>query len=179
MQSIQAILINISCDYKVVTYPYSYHQIIMKLIILRLDSVNKQSPMSEGVAEIQINSQPCKVINLTTRHMQAQRAPWVEIIHDVTKKPGRVLPHPSVIFHVYASMDTSWVAWTLSHCTPMKRGKVSPNSLTHEATQFGDSICPVCVSTFQMLVHSDPRLKHLHCHLCEASTFQRLTIEDF
>jgi hypothetical protein len=75
MQSIQAILINISCDYKVVTYPYSYHQIIMKLIILRLDSVNKQSPMSEGVAEIQINSQPCKVINLTTRHMQAQRAP--------------------------------------------------------------------------------------------------------
>jgi hypothetical protein len=28
--------------------------------------------------------------------------------------------------------------------------------LTHEATQFGDSICPVCVSTFEMLIHSDP-----------------------
>jgi hypothetical protein len=31
-----------------------------------LDSVNKQSPMSEGVVEIQINSQPFKGINLTT-----------------------------------------------------------------------------------------------------------------
>jgi hypothetical protein len=25
--------------------------------------------------------------------------------------------------------------------------------MTREATQFGDSICPVCASTFQMLVH--------------------------
>jgi hypothetical protein len=33
--------------------------------------------MSEGVAEIWINNQPCKGINLTTRHMQAQRAPQV------------------------------------------------------------------------------------------------------
>jgi hypothetical protein len=32
----------------------------MKLIILRLSAANKPSPMSEGVAEIQINSQPCK-----------------------------------------------------------------------------------------------------------------------
>jgi hypothetical protein len=46
---------------------------IMKLIILCLDAVNKPSPMSEGVTEIRINSQPCKGINLTTRHMQAQR----------------------------------------------------------------------------------------------------------
>jgi hypothetical protein len=45
-------LINISHDYKVVINPYSYHHIIMKLIILRLDSVNKQSPIFEGVAEI-------------------------------------------------------------------------------------------------------------------------------
>jgi hypothetical protein len=45
----------------------------MKLIILRLDSANKSSPMSEGVAEIQINSQPCKGINLTTWHTQARR----------------------------------------------------------------------------------------------------------
>jgi hypothetical protein len=29
--------------------------------------------------------------------------------------------------------------------------KLSSNSLTHEATQFGDSICPVCISTFKCL----------------------------
>jgi hypothetical protein len=44
---------------------------IMKLIILCLDSMNT-SPMSEGVVKIWINSQHCKGINLTTRHMQAQ-----------------------------------------------------------------------------------------------------------
>jgi hypothetical protein len=48
-------LINISHDYKVVINPYSYHHIIMKLIIQRLNTVNKPSPMSEGVAEIRIN----------------------------------------------------------------------------------------------------------------------------
>jgi hypothetical protein len=62
-----------SHDYKVVITLNSYHHImIMKLIILCLDSTNKPSPMSEGVMEIRIKSQPCKGINLTTRHMQAQ-----------------------------------------------------------------------------------------------------------
>jgi hypothetical protein len=136
----------------------------MKLIILRLDLVNKPSPMSEDVTEIRINSQPCKGINLTIQHTQAQRAPWVATIHDVTKKLGCVLPHPSVVFHTYASVDTLWVARTLSHCTPVKRGKVLWNSSTHEATKFGDSICPICVSTFQMLVHSDPTDVGLNRH---------------
>jgi hypothetical protein len=83
-------------------------------------------------------------------------APRVATIHDVINKLGQVLPRPSAVFHTYALADTPWVTLTLSHCTPMKRGKVSSNSLTHDATQFGDSICPVCVNTFQMLVHSDP-----------------------
>jgi hypothetical protein len=147
---------NISHDYKVVTYPYSYHHNIMKLIIVHLDSTNKPSRMSEGVVEIRINSQPCKGINLTTRHTQAQRAPRVATIHEVTKKLGWVLPRPSVVFHAYASTDTPWVARTLSHCTPVKRGKVSSNSSTHEPTQFGDSLCPICTNIFQMLVHLDP-----------------------
>jgi hypothetical protein len=128
----------------------------MKLIILHLVSANKSSPMSEAVVEIRIDCQPCKGINLTTWHIQARRAPRVATIHDVTKKPGRVLPCPSVIFHTYTSVDTPWVTQTLSHCTPVKRGKVSSNSSTHEATQFVDSICPICVSIFQMLVHLDP-----------------------
>jgi hypothetical protein len=121
----------------------------MKLIILCLNIVNKPSPMSECAMEIRINNQPCKGINLTTWHMQARRAPRVATIHDVTKKPGRVLSRPSAIFHAYASADTPWVAWTLSQYTSVKEGKVSSNSSTHEATQFGDSIC---ISTFQMLV---------------------------
>jgi hypothetical protein len=60
----------------------------------------------------------------------------VATVHDVIKESGQVLPHPSVIFHTYASVDKPWVARTLSHCTPMKRGKVSSNSVTHEATKF-------------------------------------------
>jgi hypothetical protein len=93
------------------------------------------SPISEGVAEIQINSQPCKGINLTTWHTRARRAPWVTTVHDVIKESARVLPRPSVVFHTYALIDTPWVARTLSHCTPVKRGKVSSNSVTHEATK--------------------------------------------
>jgi hypothetical protein len=75
----------------------------------------------------------------------------VATIHDVTKKPGWVLPRPNAVFHAYALVDTPWVARTLSHYTSMKRGNVSSNSLTHEATQFVDSIYPVCVSTFKCL----------------------------
>jgi hypothetical protein len=45
-------LINIRHDYNVVIDPYSYHHIIMKLLILCLDAVNKPSPISEGIAEI-------------------------------------------------------------------------------------------------------------------------------
>jgi hypothetical protein len=73
IQRYQEILIIISHDYKVVIDPYSCHHIIMELIILRLNTANKPSPMSEGVAEIRINNQPCKGNNLTTRHTQAQR----------------------------------------------------------------------------------------------------------
>jgi hypothetical protein len=123
----------------------------MKLIIIRLGAAKKPSLISKSVTEIRINNQPCKDINLITRHTQAQRAPRVAIIHDVTKKPGRVLPRPSVVFHAYASADIPWVARTLSRFTSVKWGKVSSNSLKHESTQFGDFICLVCVSTFKCL----------------------------
>jgi hypothetical protein len=114
------------------------------------------SPISEGVTEIWTNSQPYMGNNLTTWHIKARRALWVTTVHDTVKESGRVLPRPSVVFHTYASMDTPWVARALSHCTPMNWGKVSSSSSTHEANQFGNFICPVCISTFQMLVHSEP-----------------------
>jgi hypothetical protein len=105
--------------------------------------------------EIRINNQPCKSINLTTHHTWATEATRVAIVHDVIKESGWVLPHPSVVFHAYASIDTPWAAQTMSHCTPVKRGKVSSILSTHEATKFGDSICPVCVSTFKCLFIRD------------------------
>jgi hypothetical protein len=88
----------------------------------------------------------------------------VAIVHEAIKNLGRLLPCPSDVFHTYASADTPWVARTLSLCTPVKLGKVSSNLSTHEATQFGESICPVCVITFQMLVHSDPTDAGLNQH---------------
>jgi hypothetical protein len=75
----------------------------------------------------------------------------VATVHDVVKESGLVLPHPSAVFHTYASADTPWAARTQSHCTLMKRGKVSSNPSAHKATKFGNSICPVCVSTFKCL----------------------------
>jgi hypothetical protein len=94
------------------------------------------SPIFEGVTEIQINSQPCKGNNMTTRHTYARRALRVATVHDTGKESGWVVPRPSVVFHTYVSTDTPWVTRTLSHCTPVKRGKVSSNSVPHDATQF-------------------------------------------
>jgi hypothetical protein len=128
----------------------------MKVELLRLDSANKPSPISKGVAEIQINNQPCKGINLTTRHTQAWRTPRVATVHDAVKEMTRAHLTLGHVFHAYASVDTSWVAHALSHCTPVRYGRIASVSVGHDATQFGDSICPVCISTFQMLLHSDP-----------------------
>jgi hypothetical protein len=47
-------------------------------------------------------------------------------------------------------------AHALSHYTPVRYDKIASISAAHDATQFEDSICPICVNTFQMLVHSDP-----------------------
>jgi hypothetical protein len=53
------------------------------------------------------------------------------------------------------------VARTLSHCTPVKRGKVSSNSSTHEATEIGDYICSICVSTFMCLFIQTQQMRAL------------------
>jgi hypothetical protein len=124
----------------------------MKLIILCLNTANKPSPMPEGVAEIRINNQPCKGINLTTRHAQARRAPRVAIVHDAIKETIRAHLTLVHVFHAYASANTPWVAHALSHYTPIRYGRIASVSAAHDATQFGDSICHICVSTLQLLV---------------------------
>jgi hypothetical protein len=63
-----------------------------------------------GVVEIRINNQPYNGINLTIWHTQARRTPRVAIVHDAVEESGRVLPHPSVVFYMYALADTLWVA---------------------------------------------------------------------
>jgi hypothetical protein len=55
------------------------------------------------------------------------------------------------IFHAYASADTPWVAHALSHFTSVRYGRIASISAAHDATQFGDSICPVCINTFKCL----------------------------
>jgi hypothetical protein len=52
------------------------------------------------------------------------------------KESGQVLPCPSVIFHTKTSTGSPWVARTLSHCTSVKRGKLSSNSVIVEAFKF-------------------------------------------
>jgi hypothetical protein len=75
----------------------------------------------------------------------------VATVHDAVKETIRshlTLVH---VFHAYASTDISWVAHALSHCTPIRYGRIASVSAAHDTTKFGDSICPVCISTFKCL----------------------------
>jgi hypothetical protein len=80
----------------------------------------------------------------------------VATVHDAVKETIRAHLNLVHVFNVYASTDTPWVAHALSHYTPIRCDRIASVFAAHDATQFGDSICPVGVSTFQMLVHSDP-----------------------
>jgi hypothetical protein len=123
----------------------------MKVELLRLDSANKPSLIFESVAEIRINNQSCKGIKLTTRHTQTQRAPRVATIHEEVKE--MIMAHLTLVhvFHAYSSADTPCVAHALSYFTSVMYGMIASVSATHNATQFGDSICPICISTFKCL----------------------------
>jgi hypothetical protein len=90
------------------------------------------SHISEGAAEIRINSQPCKGINLTTEHTQTRRAPRVTIVHDTIKEMIRA--HLTLV-HVFH---------TIPHTGPMhhpflasmRYGSIDSISAIHEATTF-------------------------------------------
>jgi hypothetical protein len=123
----------------------------MKIELLRLGAAKRPSPITEGVAEIRINNQTCKGINMTTRHTPARRVPRVATVHDAVKETIRAHLTLVHVFHEYASADTLWVAHALSHYVPIRYGRIVSVSVAHDATQFSDSICPVCVSTFKCL----------------------------
>jgi hypothetical protein len=73
----------------------------------------------------------------------------VTIIHDEVKETIRAHLTLVHVFHAYASTDTPWVAHALSYFTSVRYGRIAFISATHDATQFEDSICPLCVSTFK------------------------------
>jgi hypothetical protein len=75
----------------------------------------------------------------------------VATIHDVAKETIKAHLTLVPVFHAYASVDTPLVAHALSHCTPVRYGRIASVSAAHNATQFMDSICLVCVSTFKCL----------------------------
>jgi hypothetical protein len=75
----------------------------------------------------------------------------VATIHDEVKetiKAHLTLVH---VFHSYASAGTPWVAHALYHFTFIRYGRIASVSAAHDATQFGDSICPICINTFKCL----------------------------
>jgi hypothetical protein len=88
----------------------------------------------------------------------------VAIIHDAVNEMIRAHLNLVHVFHAYATTDTPWVAHALFHCTPIRYGRIASISAAHDATQFGDSICPVCACTFQILVRSDPTDADLKRH---------------
>jgi hypothetical protein len=88
----------------------------------------------------------------------------VAIVHDTVKEMIRVHLTLVHVFHTYDSADTPWVAHALSHCTPVSYGRIASVSAAHDATLFRDSICPICISIFQILVHLDPTDTGLNQH---------------
>jgi hypothetical protein len=89
----------------------------------------------------------------------------VAIVHDAVKEMIRAHLTLVHVFLAYASADSPWLAHALSHCTPVRYGRIASISVTHDATQFGDSIFLMYVSTFQLLVHSDPIDVGLNRHM--------------
>jgi hypothetical protein len=77
----------------------------------------------------------------------------VATLHDDVKETIRAHLTLVHVFHAYASMDTPWVAHALSHYTSVRYGRTASVSAAHDATQFGDSICPVCINIVQMLIN--------------------------
>jgi hypothetical protein len=93
-------------------------------------------PISEGNHGDLSQFKPCKGNNLTTRHTWAKRAPRVAIVHNAVKETIRAHLTLVHVFHVYASVDISWVTHALSRCTPVRYGRISSVSVT---TQFAGS----------------------------------------
>jgi hypothetical protein len=100
-----------------------------------------------GVAEIRINSHIAKEITWQyDTHEPHRYHEWPPFALTI-EESGRVLLRPSVVFRAKTSMCSPWMARTLSQYTPVKRGKISPNSMTDKLLSLRDPINLICVST--------------------------------
>jgi hypothetical protein len=108
----------------------------MKVELLLNDCSGQVLPISKGIAETRANLNLARVINLTTRHTRARRTPRVATVHNAVKETIRAHLTLVHVFHAYASADTPWVAHALSYFTPVRYGRITSVSATHEATQF-------------------------------------------
>jgi hypothetical protein len=110
---------------------------IGEMALLRNDSNKQVSPISEGFAETQVNSHPCKGNNLTTWHMWAMKATRVATFMTMIKESGWVAPFPSVCLprDIPHRAIHGWpVEYPGIH--HYRRGEGSSNSVTTEATMF-------------------------------------------
>jgi hypothetical protein len=73
-------------------------------------------------------------------------------IHDEVKEMIGAHLTLVYVFHAYASTDIPWVTHVLSHFTFIRYDRIASVSAAHDTTQFGNSIYPICVSIFRMLV---------------------------
>jgi hypothetical protein len=108
----------------------------MKVELLLNDCNGQVLPISEGYRRNSSQFKPCKGNNLTTWHTWTRRASRVATVHNTVKETIRAHLTLVRVFHAYASADTPWVAHALSHCTPVKYGRIAFVSATHKATQF-------------------------------------------
>jgi hypothetical protein len=60
----------------------------------------------------------------------------VATVHNVVKEMIRAHLTLVHVVHMYAMVDTPWVAHALSHCTTIRYGRIASISVAHEATQF-------------------------------------------
>jgi hypothetical protein len=106
--------------------------------------------------------------------MYARRIQRVATIHDEVKETIRTHFTLVHVFHAYVSADTPWVAHALSHYTSVRYDRIASVSAAHDATQFGNSICPVCVSTPTRVLSDtggDYHLKALNIRSDHSSSF--------
>jgi hypothetical protein len=66
--------------------------------------------------------------------MRVRRAPLVATVHNVVKETIRAHLTLVHIITTYASADTPWVAHAVSHCTPVRYGRIASVSVAHKAT---------------------------------------------
>jgi hypothetical protein len=104
------------------------------------------SPISEGVAEIQINSHIARYQPVNTTHV-SHEGTRVATFHDDYQRVEPGPPYPSVVFHAKTLTGSPWVARTLSQCHLWSTVGCRPTQRPSKLLSLRDPMNPVCAST--------------------------------